>query len=136
MKILIMKRVKKDELEQIIIQVMKKHGHITSLNELREKVLEEIRKRYPEASVSLTRLRKTVKELRNVTFKVHVKKDFTKEQDTCPVCGTPLKKIYVKTLNGKKIFRGLKCEKCSLFSESKSFSPARYEIYLLKKKTS
>ena len=127
-----MKRVKKQELKQIVIKVMKKQGHVTSLNELREKVLEEIRKHYPEASVSSARLRETVKELENIAFKVHVKKTFDEEFEVCPVCGAHLKKIYVKTLSGDKVLRGVKCENCSLFSKTKSFKPARYEIYLLK----
>lgn len=136
-KTIIMKRVKKDELERIVIEVMKKQGHVTSLNQLREKVLEEIRKYYPEASVSLQRLRETMRKLSELSFKIHVKKikkDFGKEQEVCPICGEPLKKIYVKTLNGKKVFKGVECEKCSLFSETKNFAPARYEIYILRKK--
>ncbi len=128
-----MKRVRKDELERIVLRVMQKHGHITSLNELRENVLKEIKKRYPEASVSSTRLLKIVKNLSSLSFKIHVKKHSGEVLESCPVCDSPLKKIYVKTLNGRKVFRGVKCEKCSLFSETKSFKPARYEIYFRRK---
>ncbi len=122
------KRLRDEELKDIISKIIRRKGHISSLNELKNEIEEVIGENY---SVSNKRLVKLLKSIDFVKMKIKVREDRKGEEvDICPVCGRKLRKLYVKTLDGQKKFVGLKCDYCGFESKTKSFKPSRYEIYL------
>ncbi len=124
-----MKRLKEEEIRKFIKIVLKKYGHFRSLNELREKFLEEVKKEFPEACISSKRLKNILKEIEGAKIRLHVKSAKVEEREICPICGSVLKKVYIRTLIGKEKFAGVKCGKCGFFARSKGFKPSRYEVY-------
>ncbi len=128
-----MKRLKGEEARRLAEITLKKHGYFRSLKEFRKIFLEEARKKHPEASISLQRLKSVLKEIENAKFRIRVRSAPVEEQHTCPVCGSELKKVYVKTLSGEKEFAGVRCGRCGFFAKKRKFKPARYEIYSLRK---
>ncbi len=127
------KRVKPEELKKIVESIIKKKRHIRSLREFRELVLKELKTSMPDAGVSEGRIKRIVKEVKNIKLNVHVKRSKGSEVEKCPVCGRSLKKTYIHSLTGENIFVSLKCEHCNFESKSKSFKPSRYEFYFSEK---
>ncbi len=122
----IMKRSKDEDVQKAVLQILRKRGHIESLRELKMLVEDQL-----DVGITGKRLVKIVKNIPNVKIRIHTREDKKGEEITiCPVCGNPLKKIFVKSLDGKKVFVGLKCEKCGFESKTKSFKPSRYEFLL------
>jgi RNase P subunit RPR2 len=123
------KFVKEYILEKVIKEVVQEKRHIRSLEELRNAVLEKIRKEDPEVGVSLKRIKRITEKLSNISIRVSVKRSEGEEIDVCPICKRKLTKMYISSLTGEKIFVGMKCEKCGFMARSKSFKPSRYEFY-------
>ncbi|HDN50405.1 MAG TPA: hypothetical protein ENG06_01355 [Thermoplasmatales archaeon] len=119
---------KEEEVRKAIYRSLKKHGSFSSLYQLREGVLQELRKMDDEYTISIPRTRTVT--ARSGFVKITVKKRHErKKMDKCPVCGKELKKIKNLSLLGEEVVVGYACTLCGYRGKINE-GPLRYIFHL------
>ncbi|MCL2711727.1 MAG: hypothetical protein FWD37_00410 [Methanomassiliicoccaceae archaeon] len=114
-------------LERAIRTVVKKEGHIRSQSEMKELVMNELRKDDTDYRTSGERIRKMAIE-RNI-LRVEIEynsRDDRSLPDVCPVCGYPMTAMDNTTLDGQDTKIGRRCTKCPYHTGLKRRTPGRY----------
>lgn len=121
---------KEEELRKAIYYALKKHGTFSSLTNLRDNVITELKKNEKEYTVSLPRVR--VVAARAGFVKIDVKKKYEKKEwKICPVCGQHTKEVKNMSLLGNRVVVGYRCELCGYKSKVNE-GPLRYSFHLSK----
>jgi len=121
---------KEEEVRQAIFKAFRRHNSFSSLNKLREAIIEELKKMNEEYTISMRRAR--ILTARAGFVKVEVKKKHGRKKfDRCPVCDGKLREIRNLSLLGKETVIGYKCELCKYKSKINEV-PIRYTFYLTK----
>ena len=89
-----------------------------------QKVLKEIlKRRNKKLRISYKKLRKLCLES-GIRIKTETK--HAPPRDTCPCCGSKLRKFYTKSLKGELILTKVKCDVCGFVGTNGRFGVRRY----------
>ncbi|MDP8011203.1 MAG: hypothetical protein ACP5LA_02170 [Thermoplasmata archaeon] len=115
----------------IIKKVIKEKKVIKSQKNFLNYVLEELRSSGIDYRLDGKRLRKiAINDLKlKVDIEYRESNEESKDLKICPVCGNKLMDIKNLTLDGKTVFTGKKCTKCSYWTGLKKRIPKKYTFY-------
>lgn len=119
---------KEEEVRKALYRSLKTHGSFPSLHQLREGVLQELKKMDEAYTISIARTRTVT--ARSGFVKITVKKRHErKRMDRCPVCGEELRKIKNMSLLGEEVVVGYACPLCG-YKGKINEGPLRYIFHL------
>ncbi len=113
-----------------IVSALKKNGAVGSEEELADMVLEELKDRFPNASLKPEKAKLLSLETPGVTVTVFTKKTEKEQNKTCPECGSVMKVLHAQNLLDQRVPVGLECVKCDYSGIMKKFSDFKFEFAL------
>jgi len=121
---------KEEEVRKAIFNAIKKKKNFASLKDLRNSILQELKKIDENYTISMGRARNITARSGFVKISTKNKKS-SKNISQCPVCGGAIEKIKNLSLLGEKIVVGYRCKTCG-YKCKKGEVPSRYEFYFTK----
>lgn len=126
--------IPKKEIVEFLIRESLKDRKARSQKELSEILNQKLKSVDPDYSVTGKRVRSIAIDMPDVMIRVHTRSGSRPE--TCPSCGSELKKIYTKDLAGRDILSRMDCDTCGYSGRKDKWMPKRYEFWLETKTTS
>ena len=120
------RRAGDEEVAVAVLRAMQERGPFKSQRGFREAVLEALRARDPQATVSETRVRRVALRSNTVHLEIAYKDGSESVGDECPVCGAALRKVRNRTLTRKTVVMGYECPECVYRTGPERRRPARY----------
>ena len=121
-----MKVPKKDVILFVVQEVMHKHREVESLREFTDLVNMRLKMVDSKLSVSGARLRNIFTRMPGTKLVTETR--MGGKTDKCPSCYASLKKIYTKSLKGRKILYKIVCQRCGYSGVNGRFAPKRYRF--------
>jgi len=123
-----------EEIIEAIHKVMRRDHIVRTQTDLQSQVLEELRSKDPEYTITGARLRKVGLKKAGLTIEIQGREiEGTKAISKCPVCRSRLKAMKNVTIYGGTVTLGFKCTKCPYWTGKKRRVPTRYTFYLKKR---
>ncbi|OYT42476.1 MAG: hypothetical protein B6U78_01085 [Candidatus Aenigmarchaeota archaeon ex4484_224] len=120
---------KKEKVVEAIKKVVRTRIKVTSLQELTNLVLKELRRKNRLYSITSNRIKKLILEIPEIEIKAKTKRTPSEKiPENCPICGSKLEPIKIKNLANQWITIGYKCTKCGYKASLESFGLFEYEF--------
>ncbi len=111
---------------EAVFSVMYRHPQVRSQREMTELVVSELNKNGGNYRISGTRIRRIALKKNLLELSISYNSSEGNPPSECPVCGTELKSVLNRTLDGGEIEVYRKCTKCPYTVGTVNRMPGRY----------